>query len=60
MEFVKFIFKFNNKMLPDSSNSYFTKLDNVHKHYTRQKHRYEYYQFYISSESRKKLIISYI
>ena len=47
------MFKFNNKMLPESSNSYFTELDDVHKLYTRQKHCNEYYQFYTSSESRK-------
>ena len=40
-------------MLPDSSNSNFTKLDNVQKHLIRQKHRNEYYQFYTSSESGK-------
>ena len=38
-------------MLPESFNSYFTKLDNVHKHFTRQKHRNKYYQFHTSSES---------
>ena len=36
MEFAKFIFKFNNKMLPESFDCYFTKLDNIHKHNTRQ------------------------
>ena len=45
------MFKFNNKMLSESFNSYFTKLDNVHKHFTRQKHRNEYHQFHTSSES---------
>ena len=36
MECVKFRFKFNNHILPDSINHYFTKLDNVHKHHTKK------------------------
>ena len=43
-------------MLPDFFNSYYTERDNVHKHYIRQKHRNEYYQLYISSESGKKTL----
>ena len=31
MEYAKFIFKFNNHMLPDSFNCYFTNLENAHK-----------------------------
>ena len=58
MEFAEFMFKFNNKMLPESFNSYFPKRDNVHLHFTRQKHPNEYYQFYTCSESGKKLFIS--
>ena len=54
IEFAKFMFKFNNKMLPESSHSYFTKFDYVHKHLTMQQHRNEYYQFYTYSESGKK------
>ena len=45
MEFAKFMFKFNNKMLPESFDCYFTKLDNIRKHNTTQKHRNQYYQF---------------
>ena len=30
MEIAKFMFKFNNQMLPDFFNNYFAKLDNVH------------------------------
>ena len=56
MKFAKFMFKFNNKMLPESFDWYFTKLDNIHKHNTRQKHRNEYYQFHASSESEKKTL----
>ena len=43
-------------MLPDFCNSYFSEHDNVHKPYTRQKHRNEYYQLYTSSESGKKTL----
>ena len=57
MEFAKSMSIFNDKILPESFNSYFTKLDNVHKHYTMQKHCNEYYQFYTSSVSEKKLFI---
>ena len=56
MEFAKFMFKFDIKMLPEFFYCYFTKLDNIHKHNTRQKHRNEYYQFHTSSESRKKTL----
>ena len=37
MEYAKFIFKFNNHMLPDSFKHYFTKLDSVLKYNTKQK-----------------------
>ena len=56
MEYAKFIFKFNNHMLPDSFNCYFTKLENVHKYNTKQKQRNEYFQFRISSESGRKTL----
>ena len=55
MEFAKFMFKFNNKMLPESFDCYFTKLNNIHKHNTRQKHRNEYYQFHTSESGKKTL-----
>ena len=35
MEIAKFMFKFNNQMLPEFFNNYFTKLDNVHNYNTR-------------------------
>ena len=54
MEFVKFMYKFNDKMLPESFNNYFAKLDDVHKYKTRQKHRKEFFQFYIASKTGKK------
>jgi len=36
MQYAKFMFKFNNQMLPTSFNNYFIILDNVHNHNTRQ------------------------
>ena len=56
MEFAKFMFKFNNKMLPESFDCYFTKHDNIHKHNTRQKHRNEYYQ--LQNKGKKLFSIS--
>jgi len=37
MEIAKFMFKFNNQMLPASFNNYFIKLDSVHRYDARQK-----------------------
>ena len=54
MEFAKFMYKVNNKMLPESFNNYFTKLDDVHKYKTRQKHRNEFFQLYIASKTGQK------
>ena len=54
MKITKFMFKFNNQMLPDFFNNYFTKLDNVHDYNTRQKTRAEFFQSSVAFESRKK------
>ena len=56
MGYAKFIFKFSYHMLPDSFNYCFTKLENVHKYNTKQKQRYEYFQFRIFSESGRKTL----
>ena len=53
MEYAIFMCKFSNQMLPEHFCDYFTKLDNVHQYSTRQKHRNEFYQFYISTEPGK-------
>jgi len=55
MEYVKFMFKFNNQMIPTSFKNYFIRLDNVHNHNTRQKHRNKYFQNFIGSEVGKKV-----
>ena len=56
IEFAKFVNKFSNQMLPEHFCDYFTKLNNVHQYNTRQKHRNEFYQFYISTELKKKTL----
>ena len=43
MEIAKFMFKFYNKMLPNSFDSYFTKLDSIHSYNTRQKSTNEFF-----------------
>ena len=43
MEIAKFMFKFYNKMLPNSFESYFTKLDSIHSYNTRQKSTNEFF-----------------
>ena len=57
MEFAKFMYKFNNKMLPESSNNYFTKLDDVHKYKTRQKHRNEFCNFILHQKQEKRVFV---
>ena len=54
MEIAKFMFKFNNQMLPSFFDSYFIKLDKVHNYNTKQKSRNEFYQSFIGSEIGKK------
>ena len=56
MEIAKFIFKFNNQMLPEFFNNYFTKLDNVHNYNIRQKSQAEFFQYFGASESRRKTL----
>ena len=56
MEIAKFMFKFNNQMLPDFSNKYFTKLDNFHSYNTKQTTRPEFFQYFVASESRRKTL----
>ena len=55
MEKAKFMFKYN-KMLPISFDNYFLKLEKVHKYYTGQKIRNEYFQIYSRTESGRKAL----
>ena len=54
MEIAKFMFKFNNQMLPSFFDNCFIKLDEVHSFNTRQKSRNEFYQSFIGSKIGKK------
>ena len=56
MEIAKFMFRFNNQMLPDFFNNYIAKLDNVHNYNTRQKTRAEFCQYFVASELRRKIL----
>ena len=57
MEYAKFIFKFNNHMLPDSFNCYFTKFENVHRYNTKQKQRMNIFNFVFPLNREEKLYI---
>ena len=56
MELAKFMFKFNNKMLPNSFNSNFLRLDKIHKYNTMQTKRNEYFQSFVSSEAGRRAL----
>ena len=56
MEFAKFMFKFNNNILPTSFNNYFLKLDKVHNYNTRQTSRNVYFQSFVGSETGRKTL----
>ena len=54
IEFAKFMFKCNNRLLPPSFNNYFMKLDVMHHCNSRQKVTSEFFQPFIASETDKK------
>ena len=54
IECAKFMFKYNNRLLPPSFNSYFTKLDVIHHYNTRQDVTSEFFQPFIASETGEK------
>ena len=56
MKLAKFMFKVNNKMLPNSFNNYFLRLDKIHKYNTRQTKRNEYFQSFVSSEAVRRAL----
>ena len=56
MEIANFMLKFNNQMLPDFFNNYFTKLDYVHNYNTRQKTRVEIFRYTVASELSRKTL----
>ena len=42
-EYAKFLFRFSDNMLQNYFNSYFTSLDSIHHHYTRQKSKKDFF-----------------
>ena len=55
MEDAKFLFRFSNNMLPNNFNSYFTSLGSIHRHYTRQKSKKDFFHTYSRTEGKKKM-----
>ena len=54
MEIAKFMCKFYNRMLPNSFDSYFTKLDSIHSYNTRQNSTNEFFHYRARTEMGKK------
>ena len=54
IEFAKFMYKYNNHLLPPSFHNYFTKLDVIHHYNTRQQLTSKVLQPFIASETGKK------
>ena len=48
IEIAKFMFEFNNQILPDFFNNHFTKLDYVRNYNTRQKTRAEFFRYFVA------------
>ena len=55
MEDAKFLFRFSNNMLLNYFNSYFTSLGSIHRHYTRQKRKKDFFHTYSRTEGKKKM-----
>jgi len=56
IEYAKFMFKFNNKMLPDSLTIASSNLKLFTLYNTRQKHRNKYFQSFIQSDAGSKTL----
>ena len=56
MEFVKFIFKFSNNMLPRYFNNYFRSLETIYDHNTCQKAKKEFFYKYARTKRGKNMI----
>ena len=54
MEIAKFMFSFYYKMLANSFDSYFTKLDSIHSFNTRQKSTNKFFHYRAGTETGKK------
>ena len=56
MEQVKFLFRFNNNMLPDYSKNYFVKLKTIHHYHTRQNTKKDIFHTFARTEWGRKMI----
>ena len=56
MEFVKFVFKFSNNMLPKYFNNYFRSLETIHDHNTRQKAKQDFFHTYAPTKWGKNIL----
>ena len=56
MEHAKFLFRFNNNMLPDYFKNYFVKQETVYHYHTRQKNKKKIFHNFACSEWGRKMI----
>ena len=56
MEFVKFVFKFSNNMLPRYFDNCFRSLETIHNHNTRQKPKKDFFHTYTRTKWGKNML----
>ena len=56
MEHAKFLFRFNNNILPDYFKNYFVKLETIHHYHTRQKNKKDFFHTFARIQWRRKMI----
>ena len=56
LEFVKFVLKFSNDMLPRYFNNYFRSLETIHDHNTRQKVKKDFFHTHAQTKWSKNMI----
>jgi len=54
MKYAKFMYRFNNNMLPECFNNYFVKLETIHNYNTRQKTKKDFFQTFARTEWRER------
>ena len=55
-EHAKFLFRFNNNILPDYFKNYFVKLETIHHYHTRQKTKQDFFHTFARTEWGRKII----
>ena len=55
MQYAKFLLKYTNDMLSNYFDSYFTSLDSIHHHYTRQKSEKDIFLTYSRTKWKKQM-----